>query len=192
MTVRRILAAPDPRLRMRPDHITQLDPERLERHFADLTDTMLAHHGVGLAANQIGVGLPLAVVLDMSSTRTKKGRRSPTWNVWRCVNLEVMDHWGVRTEVEGCLSVPGGEGMERRRPKWVMVRFLAPNGLPQLLEFEDRQAVVFQHEADHLRGRLFIDPDRRPSYGEGEDEHEARGEGTPPAGADGQGGSGPA
>lgn len=74
--------------------------------------------------------------------------------------IEVLDeraagYW------EGCLSVPGLRGWVER-PQHVRVRALRPDGTEFELELQDFQATVFQHEFDHLDGRLYVDLVRDP------------------------------
>ena len=57
---------------------------------------------------------------------------------------------------EGCLSVPGLRGFVER-PRGIRVDFLDENAEPKSIEIEDFLATVFQHELDHLIGKLYID-----------------------------------
>ena len=99
--------------------------------------------GIGIAANQIGVGLRLAWV----------GR--PDGTFFEIINPELLETSEPVTYEEGCLSVPG-EFEETPRFRKVKVRFQDRTGAWQTLEAEDRLAHVLQHEIDHLDGTVFV------------------------------------
>jgi peptide deformylase len=112
-----------------------------------LLDEMMASlreaEGIGIAANQIGVGLRVAWV----------GRPDATF--FEIVNPELLETSEPVTYEEGCLSVPG-EFDDTPRFRKVKVRFQDKTGAWQTLEAEDRLAHVLQHEIDHLDGTVFV------------------------------------
>ena len=57
---------------------------------------------------------------------------------------------------EGCLSVPGLRGLVPRCQK-IEVTYLDSEGEKQVIEASDMLAIVFQHEIDHLYGKLYVD-----------------------------------
>jgi peptide deformylase len=109
---------------------------------------MYAAPGVGLAAPQVGVRLRVFVA-DISV-----GRSAADLLVF--VNPEFVERDGMQLEDEGCLSVPGFNATVAR-PSRVVLRGLDREGREQTIEGRDLLARCFQHEMDHLDGRLFVD-----------------------------------
>ena len=109
---------------------------------------MLFRSGVGLAAPQVGVPLRLFVV-DVSLGRSPDG-------LMVMINPTFVAREGVQLEEEGCLSVPGFEATVVR-PSRVVIRGLDRDGTMQEREGTGLLARAFQHEMDHLDGRLFLD-----------------------------------
>jgi len=114
----------------------------------DMVDTMYAAPGVGLAANQVGVGKRLAVI-DLSV-----GKKPGELHV--LVNPEIVERIGQQTEDEGCLSIPDFTETVVR-PQRVKVRYLDRNGEPREMWGEGLMARALCHETDHLNGNLFVD-----------------------------------
>lgn len=115
---------------------------------ADLIDTMYAAPGVGLAAPQVGV--PLRVfVIDTSLGRDPAA-------LVTMINPEFIERDGMQLEEEGCLSVPGFTATVAR-PQFVKVKGLDRRGDERVVEGAGLLARAFQHEMDHLDGRLFVD-----------------------------------
>ncbi len=107
-------------------------------------------HCVGIAAVQIG-NLLRIVAVDVSKTKNKNHGRlimiNPT------ILEKSLDDIVTK---EGCLSVPDYVGYVSR-PKKITVKYLDLDGKTQILETKRFEAVVIQHEIDHLDGILFID-----------------------------------
>ena len=103
--------------------------------------------GIGLAANQVGVGLR-AFAYDL---RPVGGQARGVW-----FNPELVDHGGSETAVEGCLSIPGLY-WPVTRPGRVTVRGQDELGEEVVAELEGLPARLFQHEMDHLDGVLVLD-----------------------------------
>ena len=57
---------------------------------------------------------------------------------------------------EGCLSVPGYSG-KVERPQLIKINYLDAEGNQHDEEIEGFTAVIFQHEIDHLNGKLYFD-----------------------------------
>ena len=111
--------------------------------------TMRKAGGVGIAGPQVGLGLRVAVLeLDY---RTDKPYlvfvRNP-------VIVERSDE--TAEGYEGCLSVPGVGGLVRRN-RWIRVEHTGPQGEVLTAEAEGANAVLWQHELDHLDGVLYVD-----------------------------------
>ena len=114
---------------------------------SDMFETMDAVGGAGLAANQIGVGLSLAVI------KIQREGEEPLSIV--IINPEIVERSGSMNEEEGCLSFPGLFAKVRRAAK-VKVRALNEKGLPIEINAEGLFARALQHEMDHLEGIVFI------------------------------------
>jgi len=150
MPTREILTFPDSKLREVAD--TVADPTSLEvrRLVSDLAETMYAAPGVGLAANQIGVPMRVAV----TDTNWRKEGESRDLRVW--INPEILCMEGSAVFEEGCLSVPEVyEDVERAA--MITATWLDVDGARHTADFEGFEAVALQHEFDHLDGKLFID-----------------------------------
>lgn len=120
----------------------------LQRLIDDMIDTMYAAPGVGLAANQVGIGKQL-MVIDLSV-----GKRAGECHVF--VNPEIIESEGEVTEEEGCLSIPDFVEVVTR-PERVRLRYLDRNGSQREMWGEGLMARAMCHEIDHLQGTLFVD-----------------------------------
>ncbi len=122
----------------------------------DMYDTMDAANGVGLAANQIGVGLRV-FVYDCPDERG-----NPIYHRGVVINpvLETSEIPETMPDPEfddeGCLSVPG-ESFPCGRAQWARVTGLDADGNPVSLEGTGLFARMLQHEAGHLDGFLYVD-----------------------------------
>ena len=114
----------------------------------DMIETMYAAPGVGLAAPQIGIPLRIFVV-DVSGGRSKDG-------LMAFINPEFLEREGMQLEDEGCLSVPGFNATVAR-PARAALKGLDLEGRERIVEGTGLLARAFQHEMDHLEGRLFLD-----------------------------------
>jgi peptide deformylase len=108
-----------------------------------MLESMREAEGIGIAANQIGVGRSLAWV----------GREDGS--AFEIVNPVILEKSGPVELEEGCLSVPGMFENVKRFHK-VKVRFQDRSGATHELEAEGRLAHVLQHEIDHLGGTVFV------------------------------------
>ena len=142
MSVKDIRLFGDPILRTAAVPVVDFDRE-LRQLVQDLTDTMLAAPGAGLAAPQIGVGL-----------------RVFTYHVDGVVGHLVNPTLRLSEErqegPEGCLSFPGLV-LDTPRALSVVATGYDQHGEPLVIEGSDLLARALQHETDHLDGILFID-----------------------------------
>ncbi len=146
MAIREILVYPDPRLRRVSEAVTDFGPE-LAALVTDMTDTMYAAPGIGLAAVQIDVPRRV-IVMDLSKERNQ---------LRVFVNPEITDLGQGITEIEeGCLSVPGIYSSVKRAQS-VRVDACDINGNPFQVEDDELLSVCIQHEVDHLNGKIFVD-----------------------------------
>ena len=133
----------DPVLRSPAKPVSTFD-RRLRTLRDDMLQTMYDAPGVGLAGPQVGISLRLFVFDD--------GESGPTL----MANPSLSDPEGELLEEEGCLSIPGPYH-ETRRYERITCRGQDVDGGPIELTGEGLLARIFQHESDHLDGRLYID-----------------------------------
>ncbi|HVU73650.1 MAG TPA: peptide deformylase [Mycobacteriales bacterium] len=157
MTVRPILRVGDPALREVARSVTrgELAAAEVQTLVDDLVDTMRAADGAGLAATQVGVALRVAVVeVRQPNPRYPYKPAIPLTVLVNPVVTPLGDEtWGV---YEGCLSVPGLRG-EVARFTEVRVQAWDRDGNDVDLVARGVTAGTYQHELDHLDGRLFLD-----------------------------------
>ncbi len=144
-----IVKEPHDILRHKADRVEKVTPE-IRRLAADMIETMYAAEGVGLAANQIGSPLHLFVANPID----KRGEELVL------LNAVITNRSGEHQSPEGCLSLPGVSAPVTRAAE-VTVTGMELNGGTVMLKAKGFLAKIFQHEIDHLEGRLY--PDRLPS-----------------------------
>ena len=148
MAIKKILLYPNPLLLRESARIEKFD-ESLVSLSKDLIDTMYDADGVGLAAPQIGINKRI-FVMDCSREDEEKDCRI-------IINPEIENQSEeLSSHKEGCLSIPGITE-EISRPKVIKVMFQDINGVLQRNTYDDLWSICFQHELDHLNGKLFID-----------------------------------
>lgn len=130
-------------------------PDDLADLIATMYDTMDAAYGVGLAANQIGVGLRL-FVYDCADDRGQSARRRGVVVNPVLETSEVPETMPNPDDDEGCLSVPG-ESFPTGRATWARVTGLDADGSPVTIEGTGLFARMLQHETGHLDGFLYLD-----------------------------------
>lgn len=119
---------------------------RLALLLKDMADTMYKAEGVGLAAPQVGILRRIAVV-DVSPDQD---------DLLELVNPEIIAMEGSQCGREGCLSVPGRQGVVTR-PMKVTVRAQDRKGNEFEIEAEGFAARALCHEIDHLDGIVYVD-----------------------------------
>ena len=147
-----VLQFPDRRLRevAQPVEREQID-ERLRQLAHDMVETMYDEPGIGLAATQVGEPVRL-IVLDLDWVEDDAGRQPRI-----LLNPEIVRSEGVAiSEQEGCLSVPDFKADVERSAR-VLVRARTLDWEPVEYEATELESYCFQHEIDHLDGKLFID-----------------------------------
>ncbi|HET8732663.1 MAG TPA: peptide deformylase [Anaeromyxobacteraceae bacterium] len=145
--IRDILIWPDPLLKQKALPVDKVD-DGIRRLLDDMSETMYAADGVGLAAPQIGV-LKRVIVIDTSP-------RQEGQKLIHLVNPVIVRAEGETTYTEGCLSIPGeSEDVDRFAKVWV--RALDYSGKEFEIEAEELLAIAVQHEHDHLEGTVFVD-----------------------------------
>jgi peptide deformylase len=147
MALLRIRKYPDPALKQAAQAVDNIDGE-VNAFLESLTQTMYAAPGVGLAATQVG-DLRRLVVLDTD-------HQNPGKHLLKLINPRIVAAEGSISWEEGCLSVIDFAA-EVKRASRVLVRAWTLEQSEIEIEATDLQAVAFQHELDHLDGKLFID-----------------------------------
>jgi peptide deformylase len=146
MAVLKMRYMPDPVLREKAKKVRGPADDALRTLAADMVDSMYHYAGVGLAANQVGV-LKRICVIQMPE--------DPEPTV--LVNLEITRKEGEREVTEGCLSLPGWQGVIPRAER-VWARAVDLEGKPVRYKgVEGLLAQALEHECDHLDGALYVD-----------------------------------
>jgi peptide deformylase len=131
-----------PVLRQHSAEVAAVD-DGVRRLVEDMFETMDAAHGVGLAANQVGVARRVAVI-DADGDR------------FAMIDPVILETEGRATAEEGCLSIPEIYG-DVSRPERVVIEALDQEGQRYRREATGLKARAIQHEIDHLDGILFLD-----------------------------------
>ncbi len=147
MPIRRIVKFGDPVLATPTALVTDID-QSIRDLVRDMFETMYAAPGVGLAANQVGVSLRVAVI-DITAGK-EAGHRIAM------INPRLVEVDGKQVEEEGCLSVPRFQEF-LERPARAVVCALDLEGKEFTMEGSELLARAFCHETDHLDGKLFVD-----------------------------------
>jgi peptide deformylase len=142
----KIVKYPEPVLQQPGEPVTEFNDE-LRKLAADMFETMYAEHGIGLAAQQVGVAKRLTVI-DLSCGKEPEEKLV-------LVNPEIIAREGRQVEEEGCLSFPE---IREKVPRALKVRVRAQDLDGKWFEMDGEELLsrCFQHEIDHLDGMLFI------------------------------------
>lgn len=143
MAIRRIRTYPDPILRAKARVVKRINDD-IRTLASDMVETLVDADGAGLAAPQVGI-LKRVIAINLPE-------EEPYW----LVNPEVTDATGTRQVLEGCLSVPGYEGLVTRSVT-VHARALDAQGGKWRMTAEELLAQVLEHEIDHLNGIMYMD-----------------------------------
>ena len=147
MALRRIVKFGDPVLTTPTRPVPEINAE-IRTLVRDMVETMYAAPGVGLAANQVGVSLRVAVI-DITA-----GQESG--HVIVMINPQVIEREGTQVEEEGCLSIPRLTEFVSR-PARAVIQAVDLEGREFTMEGHELLARAFCHETDHLDGKLFVD-----------------------------------
>lgn len=129
-------------MRGKAKHIGQIT-EFHRKMLSEMARLMYESSGIGLAAPQVGIQEAM-IVVDAGS------------GLYKLVNPKVAKREGRQVLEEGCLSVPG-ICIKVKRAQYIKVIAQDEFGQPVTIEARDLLACVFQHEIDHLKGRLIVD-----------------------------------
>lgn len=143
----KLVTVPDPVLRSKTKPVKKITGEysKIIKEMIKLTSSFSDPEGVGLAATQVGNSEQYFVLKQKS-------------NKFKVVfNPQILEY-SKKTKVffEGCLSIPDVYG-QVKRPIGVTVSYQDENGKEHKEKLTGMDAWIFQHEYDHLQGRLFVD-----------------------------------
>lgn len=141
----KILVYPNPKLRVEADPVeeSEIGSSALEDLIEEMIKIMQQADGVGLAAPQIGESKRLFVC--------NKGG-----DVEVVINPDLVTREGALIDDEACLSISGFTAKVERALR-IDVVYQNRRGEPVCCSYEDHMARIFQHEIDHLNGKLIID-----------------------------------
>ncbi|MFH0852294.1 MAG: peptide deformylase [bacterium] len=132
----------EPILRKKTKPVDEVDDE-IRKLASYMVQAMYQNQGAGLAANQIGLDLSMAVVDAGNGLKI-------------LINPKLLWAEGQSYEEEGCLSLPG-VFFKIKRPKYIEIEALDKFGRRQIIKAQDMEARAICHELDHLDGKLIID-----------------------------------
>jgi peptide deformylase len=147
MAIRKIFTYPDPVLTRVARPVEKFDAE-LSTLISDMVETMRHAPGIGLAAPQVGESLRV-IVVEIPS----EGERASELHA--VCNPEITRREGKAKTEEGCLSCPGFF-VEVDRSERITVEGEHPDGTRFRIDAEGLLAICFQHEIDHLDGKLLV------------------------------------
>lgn len=142
-----VIEVPDNRLRIQTKPVKKVTPQLLQtiKEMIKLTQTYLDPEGVGLASTQVGLNEQFFII------RRQDDKFQAYFNA-KIIKFSKA----TKVYMEGCLSIPNHWG-EVRRSTWVDVSYLDKNGQKVEERLKGLDAWIFQHEFDHLQGKLFVD-----------------------------------
>jgi len=143
MAIRKIRKDGDDVLRLKCKQVTDIT-DSIRSLTEDMFETMYSYDGVGLAAPQIGIVKRIVVIDDLQG------------NKFAMINPVITEKVGEQDASEGCLSIPGWNGIVKR-PAKVTVTYKDLNNDDCIVNAEEFLAVVMCHEIDHLDGILYKD-----------------------------------
>jgi peptide deformylase len=156
VSIRKIATIGHPVLRQRAREVgsDELRSADMQRFIDDLVETMRDANGAGLAANQVYEPVRVCAIEVKDNPRYPYKPEIPLTVLinptLEPLGTEVFENY------EGCLSVPNLRGVVERFTM-VRLRALDRNGEPIDREVRGLSAGTFQHEVDHLDGRIFVD-----------------------------------
>ncbi|NEQ55061.1 MAG: peptide deformylase [Leptolyngbya sp. SIO3F4] len=144
----------DKRLRSHAQPIQCIDDQQLQCLIDNLLSTAVAKNGVGIAAPQVAKDLQLFIVASRPNPRYPQ---APMMEPTAILNPSLLSHSDEQVlGWEGCLSVPGQRGLVARYRE-IEVTYFDRHGNEHHKYLNDFVARIFQHEYDHLHGKVFLD-----------------------------------
>ena len=167
MSIQEVIKMGHPTLRLKaqPVPLEEIQTEAFRSLVNDMFETMEEQEGIGIAAPQINVSKQVAIVgiptdnprYEEQMDEQEGDEEEDPFEAIVIINPvikpqgdTILGFW------EGCLSVPGLRGYVER-PDHIITEFYDMEGKKQELELKGFPAIVFQHECDHLEGKLYVD-----------------------------------
>lgn len=144
----------NPVLRQMAQPVENLHDPAMQQLIDRLLTTLIHSNGVGIAAPQVAESVQLLIVASRPNPRYPN---APQMKPTVMVNPRLLSHSDEQVkDWEGCLSIPGIRGLVPRYRE-IEVQYFDRDGNPHQRGFTDFVARIFQHEADHLIGKVFLD-----------------------------------
>lgn len=150
MAILPLVIAPDPRLEIASEEVTEVN-DTIRAFAEDMLDTMYACNGIGLAAVQVGVHKR---IITVDTEQTAEGERGNPMVLINPVIEAASEDLNVYNE--GCLSFPD-QYSDVERPAKAKISYLDLEGKKQVLHADGLLATCIQHEIDHINGVVFVD-----------------------------------
>lgn len=144
----------NPVLRSIAEPITNIRDRQVQQLIDELIRSVKKANGVGIAAPQMGRSLRLLILASYPNERYPQ---APQMQPTALINPTIVAHSDeIVKDWEGCLSVPGIRGLVPRYQS-ISVEYTDRQGDRVAQTFTDFVARIFQHEYDHLEGKVFLD-----------------------------------
>jgi peptide deformylase len=141
-------------LRLQADAVTDLQSTEIQQVIETLQDTLATTQGVGIAAPQISVSKQIIII---ASRPTPRYPSAPLMEPTVMINPAFQPLSDSKAkDWEGCLSIPGIRALVPRYQE-IQIIYTDTKGDPVETRLEGFVARVFQHEFDHLEGRVYLD-----------------------------------
>ncbi|HET8806772.1 MAG TPA: peptide deformylase [Methylophaga sp.] len=149
-----ILELGHPLLREQAKPVTDIESAETQQLLNDLLSFVSQKRGMGIAAPQVGISKQIFIMCSHPNQRYPNAPEMPPTCV---INPQIVSMNGsTEKDWEGCLSIPGLRALVPRA-ETVKVRYITRDGEQVETTYHGFLARLFQHEFDHLQGRLFID-----------------------------------
>ena len=154
MPPQEIIQLGNPLLRQYAKRVEEVNTKEIQTLIKHLIDTCQSSKGVGIAAPQIGIS---QAIMIMASYPSERYPNAPLMEPTALINPSIIAHSQTKEkDWEGCLSIPGIRAQVPRY-EWVDVSYITAEGKREEKRFEGFLARIFQHEFDHLIGKVFLD-----------------------------------
>lgn len=156
MAIRDIIHAGDPHLKQRSAEVPldEIQSQPIQSLIDDMIESMREYQGVGLAAPQIGVNVR---IMCYGFDKNPRYPKAPSVPLTIVINPVLLNHSeDIQTDFEGCLSIAPLRG---RVPRFqsVLIEGYDRQGKKIVINAQDFEARIIQHELDHLNGFFFIE-----------------------------------
>jgi len=144
----------NPILRLKAGAIADTKSADVQKLIDRLIKTLKQSKGVGIAAPQLGISQRLIIIASHPNVRYPK---APKMAPVALINPQILSHSDhIEKDWEGCLSVPKIRGLVPRYSS-IEVAYINNCGDREITLFDGFIARIFQHEYDHLEGKVFLD-----------------------------------